>query len=100
VRELGNTMERVVLFSDADPVRAEDLDLPASAPEAGGVEGDPGGELKIDVDDQGCSLESVERALLVRALEKEKGNQSAAARWLGISRHTLRYRMEKYGLTG
>ena len=100
VRELGNTMERVVLFSDADPVRAEDLDLPASAPEAGGVAGDPGGELKIDVDDQGCSLESVERALLVRALEKEKGNQSAAARWLGISRHTLRYRMEKYGLTG
>src|SRR5262244_1484945 len=86
VRELGNTMERVVLFSDADPVRAEDLDLPASAPGGGGVAVDPGGELKIDVHDQGCSLETVERALLVRALEKEKGNQSAAARRLGISR--------------
>ena len=58
----------------------------------------PSGEVLIDFPDGGLSLEAVERALLVRALEKAGGNQSAAARLLGISRDTLRYRMEKYGL--
>jgi DNA-binding protein Fis len=54
--------------------------------------------LQIDFPDAGVSLEAVERLLLVRALEKASGNQSGAARLLGISRDTLRYRMEKFGL--
>ena len=58
----------------------------------------PPGQVQIDFPDEGLSLEAVERALLERALEKAGGNQSAAARLLGISRDTLRYRMEKYGL--
>jgi two-component system response regulator AtoC len=98
VRELGNTMERVVLFTDNDPVRAEDLGLPAVAPARGRIGVTPTGELQIDFPDGGLSLEAVERALLVGALEKASGNQSAAARLLGISRDTLRYRMEKFGL--
>jgi len=36
--------------------------------------------------------------LLLKALERADGNQSAAARLLGLSRDTLRYRMEKFGL--
>ena len=98
VREVANTMERVVLFSDADPVSAEDLALPTTAAPQGAVRVSPSGEVLIDFPDGGLSLEAVERALLVRALEKAGGNQSAAARLLGISRDTLRYRMEKYGL--
>ena len=58
----------------------------------------PSGDVEIDFPDGGLSLEAVERALLVRALEKAGGNQSAAARLLGISRDTLRYRMEKFAL--
>ena len=58
----------------------------------------PSGEVHIDFPDSGLSLEAVERALLVRALEKASGNQSAAARLLGVSRDTLRYRMDKFGL--
>jgi len=58
----------------------------------------PSGDVYIDFPDTGMSLEAVERALLVRALEKAGGNQSAAARLLGVSRDTLRYRMEKFGL--
>ena len=58
----------------------------------------PSGEVQIDFPDAGLSLEAVERALLVRALEKAGGNQSAAARLLGVSRDTLRYRMDKFGL--
>lgn len=44
------------------------------------------------------TLEGVERAQIARALREAKGNQSRAARLLGISREKLRYRMRKYGL--
>jgi len=98
VRELANTMERVVLFSDSDPVRGEDLGLPTVAARGGTVAVAPSGDIQIDFPDSGLSLEAVERALIVRALKKAAGNQSAAARLLGISRDTMRYRLEKFGL--
>jgi len=98
VRELANTMERVVLFSDADPVRAEDLGLPNGAQAGSSVSVQASGGIRIDFPDAGLSLEAVERAVLVAAMEKAGGNQSEAARLLGISRDTLRYRIVKFGL--
>jgi DNA-binding NtrC family response regulator len=99
VRELQNTLERVVLFSDADPVGVEDLGLPrAAAPASVGVA--PGGQVRVDLPEGGLALEAVERALLVAALERAGGNQTRAARLLAVSRDTLRYRMEKFGLGG
>jgi two-component system response regulator AtoC len=98
VRELANTIERAVLFSDNDPLRPEDLGLPDAPSTGGGVAVTPSGDIQIDFPDHGLSLEAVERALIVRAIDKAAGNQSAAARLLGISRDTLRYRMEKFGL--
>ena len=99
VRELANAMERAVLFSDNDLVSADDLGIPTAAPATGGVTVSASGEVQIDFPDNGLSLEAVERTLIVRAMEKAAGNQSAAARLLGISRDTLRYRLEKFGLT-
>jgi DNA-binding NtrC family response regulator len=98
VRELANTMERIVLFTDGNPVSAADLGLPQVAASRARVAVAASGEVQIDFPAEGLSLEAVERALLVSALEKGGGNQSAAARLLGISRDTLRYRMEKFGL--
>jgi two-component system response regulator AtoC len=98
VRELANAMERVVLFSDTNPVQVEDLGLPPGAPTGGQLAVGPSGDVHIDFPDGGLSLEAVERTLLVMALEKASGNVSAAARLLGITRDTLRYRMEKFGL--
>ncbi len=43
-------------------------------------------------------LEQVERDLLFEALRRHKGNISAAARELGITRDTIRYRIRKHGL--
>jgi DNA-binding NtrC family response regulator len=40
----------------------------------------------------------VEKELLLRALKKFDWNQSQAAKYLDLSRKTLIYRMEKYGL--
>jgi two-component system, NtrC family, response regulator AtoC len=44
------------------------------------------------------TLPEMERQALVNALEANEGNITQAARDLGISRDTLRYRIEKYGL--
>jgi two-component system, NtrC family, response regulator AtoC len=98
VRELANVMERVVLFSDADPVEPDDLGLSGAAASAGRVAVAASGEVQIDFPDDGVSLERIEQTLIETALAKAGGNQSRAARLLGISRDTLRYRLEKYGL--
>jgi two-component system response regulator AtoC len=97
VRELSNTMERAVLFSDTEPVPADDLGL-ASTGARVRLAIAPSGTVQIDFPERGLSLESVERSLIAMALEKASGNVSAAARLLGITRDTLRYRMEKFGL--
>ena len=44
-------------------------------------------------------LPAVERELVVRALEETRGNQVQAAQLLGITRATLRKRMERFGIT-
>jgi DNA-binding NtrC family response regulator len=98
VRELGNVIERAVLFSDAEPIRERDLGLPVGPDSPGRVRRGPAGNIVLDFPDEGLSLEAVERALLTAALAKAGGNRSGAARLLGISRDTLRYRLEKYGL--
>ncbi|MBI5155115.1 sigma-54-dependent Fis family transcriptional regulator [Candidatus Poribacteria bacterium] len=48
----------------------------------------------------GFDLESHERSLIEQALERAKSNKTAAAKLLGLSRATLRYRLEKYGISG
>ena len=98
VRELANTMERVALFSDNEVVTAEDLGLSTSPLTVGRLAPRPSGEVEIDFPKQGLSLEAVEKALVMRAMQEAAGNQSAAARLLGISRDMLRYRLEKYAL--
>ena len=47
---------------------------------------------------EGVKLEELEKSLLLQALERSRHNQTKAAQLLGISRHTLRYRLEKHGL--
>lgn len=46
----------------------------------------------------GVSLDGVEKNFILQALEKAKNNQTRAAQLLGVSRHTLRYRLEKHGI--
>jgi two-component system NtrC family response regulator len=52
----------------------------------------------INLPDQGYSLEQLEREVVVEALERNAWNQTASAKFLRIPRHTLIYRMEKYGI--
>jgi two-component system NtrC family response regulator len=50
--------------------------------------------------EHGLSLEALERSLVEQALQRTRGNKSQAARLLGLTRATLRYRIEKMGLGG
>jgi DNA-binding NtrC family response regulator len=94
VRELRNVMERAVLLCHADTLEAADLALvPRPAPSAARTaELPPAGPA-------GASLEAVERQHLLQALEQAEWNVTRAARLLDVSRDTLRYRIEKHGLT-
>jgi DNA-binding NtrC family response regulator len=91
VRELANLMERVALLSDGDRVSAEALRLPRAprVPVAAARTGE-------SVNEQVASLE---RARIEDALRADGWNISRAAVRLGLPRNTLRYRMERHGLT-
>ena len=93
VRELRNVMEQTVLLCHDPVVGPQSLTLPRqrarSATGATALEPADGGSLE---------LASAEVDLIRRALGKTGWNITRAASVLGISRDTLRYRVEKYGL--
>ena len=92
VRELENIVERIIVLSDGDLVRLADL------PTSLRVEPDRKNLLQLKLPPEGISLEAVERELILTALRKCDWNQSRAAQYLDMSRKTLIYRMEKFGL--
>ena len=94
VRELRNVIERTVILLPGDVIQPEDLP-PELRSVAGAVNAD-GCPFLLPA--EGIDLEAVERGLLMQALARTGGNQSAAARLLNITRYALRYRMEKFGL--
>jgi DNA-binding NtrC family response regulator len=95
VRELRNVIEQAVLLSGGLEIGPQDLMLPEAllAP-AVARETPP----TPSTDERDSLLDKVEKELLVQALARSAENVSKAARELGISRDTLRYRMEKHGL--
>jgi two-component system NtrC family response regulator len=93
VRELENVLERMLVLSSSNLVTEADL------PEEIRRVPPDNSAFWIELPEEGVSLEAVERELILRALEQAKGNQTKAAKYLDISRRTLIYRMEKYGLS-
>ncbi|HEY6010693.1 MAG TPA: sigma-54 dependent transcriptional regulator, partial [Nitrospirota bacterium] len=92
VRELENAIER------ASVLRRGDVITPAELPDKilnreRGVE-----DIILNLPEEGISLEDLEKNLIIKALDRHKGNQTRAAEYLGITRPTLIYRMEKFGL--
>ncbi|MHB8792707.1 MAG: sigma-54-dependent transcriptional regulator [Thermoleophilia bacterium] len=91
VRELQNTIERATILSRGKVIGPDDL--PAEIRKGASLSTDT-----INLPAEGVALEKVERELIAQALERTGGNRTKAAELLGISRHTLLYRIEKYGL--
>ncbi len=89
VRELRNVVEQATLLTIGEKVRAGDLSL--REPPALNSPGDATATA-------GATLGSVEHDLIEHALQQAGGNVTLAAEALGITRDTLRYRMDKHKL--
>ena len=94
VRELKNIIERILILETSDHIEAGNL--PPEITHSGES------RERIAVVEEfpatGLSLEEVEKDLIRKAIIKAEGNQTKAAELLGLSRDTLRYRMQKFGL--
>ena len=78
IRELQNCIEKAVILSEGSVLSGEDV--------------------RVDSSVASGSLGTTEEALIREAIDRSRGNISAAAKMLGISRPTLYAKMKKYGL--
>ncbi|MEI6341246.1 MAG: sigma-54 dependent transcriptional regulator [Verrucomicrobiota bacterium] len=109
IRELENVVRQILIRSDGRAPRAEDLaDLLKTSPPPAApgppalesiihatLEAAARGEIR---DCHAVMVRRVEHALLAQAMDRADGNQSQVARWLGISRVTLREKLRALGL--
>ncbi len=98
VRELRNAIERSVLFAQTEVLPDEWLQLRAGKPHSAAPPRVDGDRLTLPLDGS-MPLDAMDRYIIQTALERNGGNVMKAARALGTTRETLRYRMQKYGLT-
>lgn len=92
VRELENILERALALSIGDEIEVEDLHLDPA--DCANVPGQSEGDSLQDY------LDAVEKQAINEALGKTSGNRTAAARVLGVTFRSLRYRMERLGMKG
>ncbi|HEX3346104.1 MAG TPA: sigma-54 dependent transcriptional regulator [Polyangiaceae bacterium] len=129
VRELSNLMERLVIDHAGHEVDVEELGLPAplpgsapsgtvrlgsaaevppapvssvslaAAPTAGAGTQNPW-SIVLEMPEVGTTFDDLEKEILAQVLARAEGNQSRAARSLGLSESTLRSRLKRLGLKG
>lgn len=97
IRELENTLERAFTLCQGTIITPEDLQLPAftQQPMDTGSTSDSTDNMHGSIDDH---LASIEKKILVNALEKNRWNKTATAKALGISFRQMRYKLQKFGL--
>ena len=96
IRELMNAVERAVVLSHAEYLDADELALLMGDNSTAGNAAQGGKETNIAGPAENLPLEQVEKRSILEALTACGGNKSEAARRLGITRKTLRKKLEKY----
>jgi two-component system response regulator PilR (NtrC family) len=100
VRELENIVERAITLENTQWIQADNLPHWVASPEQGL------GELAgpIQIPDGGLDMEGImaqlETQLLRDALNRTGGNRTEAAKLLGISFRSIRYKLDKFGIAG
>ena len=89
VRELRHQISRAVLLSSQSQISAADLNLNNDKAKTG----------QEGIQQSQQTLDAAEKRMLLNALEGAHNNVSEAARQLGITRMTMRYRMDKHGIS-
>jgi two-component system response regulator PilR (NtrC family) len=96
VRELENLVERAVTLALGSRVELVDLQYDAAN------QVDAPRVMPFEIPDQGFDLDSylgeIEKRILVAALDRAKGVRKDAAKLLGTTFRSMRYRLAKYGL--
>ena len=99
VRELENMIERAVTLSSTDWLNVDAFPnlagLQGAQPSPSALGHLPEGGLDLE-----RHLEEYERSILIKVLERTGGNRTEAARLLGVSFRSMRYRLSKLGITG
>jgi len=86
IRELQHSIERAVILSESDIIQPTDFFFATAHAEAQGLVFDS------------YNLETIEKIVIQKTLQKHSGNVSHAATELGLTRAALYRRMEKYGI--
>jgi len=89
VRELENCIERAVVLSNDDVIHGHHLPPTLQTAEATGTT--TGGNLQE-------TINNLERELILDALKSSRGNQTKAARLLGLTERLMGLRVKKHGI--
>ena len=96
VRELRTAVEHAVVLSKSEMIQL--TDLPHSVQSRGVIQSEV--QLNHPIIEKGVTLEEAEKQLIVRTIKECRGNRTAAAKKVGISRRTLHRKLHRYGLEG
>jgi DNA-binding NtrC family response regulator len=101
VRQLKNAMERLALLGPWDQVDAADLLFIRDSASSDGalLQASPVlGRDEFSLPEEALDLEKLDRAIITRALQKNKGNQTLTAQYLRISRRVLQGKLKRLGI--
>src|SRR5699024_10487773 len=93
VRELVNILQRAVTMCEDDEITVEDLNIEQPMLDDSGADVSPPEDRSLD-----DYMEDIERRILEKALVDARYNKTEAARQLGISFRSLRYKIKKYDI--
>ena len=95
VRELENILERALALCDGKVIREADLYLTEGREPMSAAGSGPAGERTMPLHEY---LDQIERQQIIKALESTRFNKTAAAKVLGITFRSLRYRLDRLGI--
>jgi DNA-binding NtrC family response regulator len=94
IRELENTLERLLVLAENDVIELSDLPENLMSPQIAAEELEG-----MTLPDEGISFDEVEKKLISDALTRTNGHILKASKLLGMTYKTLQYRIKKHGIS-